>query len=159
MRVLGIDTGYAIAGWAILDKLDEMSLVDFGVVRTSSEQKNQERLGILYTDMLQLIKEFSPDEVAIESLFYFKNQKTVINVSQARGAIILAAENSGLPVFDYTPLQVKTSLTGYGRASKSQVQEMIKSMFNLAKIPSPDDAADAVGVGVCHINSQLVYNS
>jgi crossover junction endodeoxyribonuclease RuvC len=157
MRVLGIDTGIAITGWAIAEtcknEVNGVKLIDFGAVTTDSNLTTGERLKIVYDDVSSLIKEYKPDQLAIESLFYFKNQKTIINVSQSRGVVLLAGQESNLPIFDYTPLQVKTACTGYGRADKRQVQKTIQLMFKLAKLPKPDDIADAIAICVCHINT------
>jgi crossover junction endodeoxyribonuclease RuvC len=157
VKVLGIDTGIAIAGWAIVDKASGTStkdnLIDCGVVITESKDDPGKRLGVIFEGILQVIENYKPDVVAVESLFYFKNQKTVMSVSQARGVILLAAEKAGLKVYDYTPLQVKTAVTGYGRADKKQVQKMVKLIYGLAEVPKPDDAADAVAVATCHLHT------
>lgn len=153
-RVLSIDTGSAIVGWAIVDDLgNKLKQIDYGAVTTEKGVDMSLRLKKIYKDLDEIIKKYNPTEAAIESLFYFKNQKTVITVAQARGVIILAAANNNLPVFDYTPLQVKSAVTGYGRAEKKQVQFMVTKIFNLKEIPKPDDVADALAVGVCHLNT------
>jgi crossover junction endodeoxyribonuclease RuvC len=162
-RVLGIDIGIAITGWSIIEK-DEMisnklNLIDFGAVITHKDLAVENRLGIIFKSINEIIKNYNPTEVAVESLFYFKNQKTVINVSQARGVVLLSANLNDLKVFDYTPLQVKTAVTGYGRAEKQQVQKMIKILYALEKPPKPDDVADAIAVGTCHLNTSQYYKS
>lgn len=155
--IIGIDTGFATTGWAIARKNHEfknnIELVDFGCVETSKTRSDSLRLLDLYKELGEIIEKYKPDIMAIESLFFFKNQKTVIKVAQARGVILLAASNSNLPVYDYTPLQVKTSVTGYGRAEKSQVQRMVQMIYGLKELPKPDDAADAIAVATCHINT------
>ena len=154
MRVLGIDIGTAITGWAIIEKTSNKYKVHgYGVIRTSSEIPMPLRLSNIYESLIHLIGEYKPSHLAIEDLFFFKNQKTVIKVGQARGVVIVAAVNKGLEVFDYTPLQVKQAVTGYGRADKQQIQKMVKMILGLKEIPKPDDAADALAVGLCHLNS------
>lgn len=158
MRVLGIDCGLAITGWAIVDRDDTIARrsikqVDYGVIRTSSKIEIPERLLELYDNTIEIIEEFKPDITAVEDIFYFKNQKTVIKVSQARGVVVLAASKKGQEVFDYTPLQVKQAVCGYGRASKKQIQRMVKTILTLRETPKPDDAADALAVAICHLNS------
>lgn len=160
MRILGIDAGFAITGWSIVEKdlksVNGYKLIDYGAFETSSKDEYVHRLELLYEGISKIIEEYEPDQAAVEALFYFKNQKTVINVSQARGVILLAARHKSVPTFDYTPLQVKTSVTGYGRAEKKQVQKMVQMIFGLKEIPKPDDAADAVAIAVCHLNSLRV---
>lgn len=158
MKVIGIDCGLAITGWAVLEKNSNMlnkcpRVINYGVIRTEAGMKNGERLSKLYDDLASLIKKYKPDAAAIEDLFYFKNQKTVIKVGQARGVTILAAQKLKLDIFDYTPLQVKQAVCGYGRATKDQVQRMVKAILRLEKIPKPDDAADALAIAICHANS------
>ncbi|MCA9381461.1 crossover junction endodeoxyribonuclease RuvC [Candidatus Dojkabacteria bacterium] len=156
-RVMGIDTGIAIVGWSVIEKnpkfANKPKLIGYGAITTDSKQPTNERLAVIYKELTEKIEEYNPHVVAVESLFYFKNQKTVIGVSQARGVILLASEHSGRPTFDYTPLQVKTAVTGYGRADKQQVQKMVKLIYGLAEVPKPDDVADAIAVATCHINS------
>lgn len=157
MKVLGIDVGFATTGWSIIEKdgfsKNGMKLVDYGVILTDSKTPFEERLLQLFNGLCNIIDQHSPDQMAVESIFYFKNQKTVINVSQARGVILLAGKIKNIDTFNYTPLQVKTSVTGYGRAEKKQVQKMIQMIFGLKEVPKPDDAADAVAIAVCHISS------
>ena len=161
MRILGIDPGTGITGWGIIEKQEtqllanKIKVIAYGVIRTSAGLDMPIRLKDLYDELSDLIEKFSPTEVAIEDLFFFKNQKTVIKVGQARGVAIIAAVNKDLPVFDYTPLQVKQAVTSYGRASKSQIQKMVKVILNLQEIPKPDDAADALAVAICHLNARM----
>lgn len=155
MRILGIDPGTGITGWGIIDKnYNHLEVVDYGCIRTPAHELNQKRLCQIYDGMQLLLGEYQPDEMAIEELFYNRNSTTVISVGQARGVAILAAAQRGLEVFEYTPLQIKQAVTGYGQAGKQQVQFMIKNMLKLEAIPRPDDAADALAVAVCHSNWQ-----
>lgn len=157
--VLGIDVGIAITGWSIVQKDKETNfkedLIDCGAILTDAKLSTPARLKLLFDGLQEVIKTYEPREMAVESLFYFKNQKTVINVSQARGVIVLTGEIAGIPIFDYTPLQVKTSVTGYGRADKKQIQEMVKLIYKLKKVPQPDDVADAIAVATCHLSTQV----
>ncbi len=157
MRVIGIDVGFAITGWSIIDKdpmaRNHMKLVDSGALTTEAGQNIEHRLLKIFEGLVQVLNLYNPDVMAVESLFFFKNQKTVINVAQVRGIIVLAGELKKIPIFSYTPLQVKTAVTGYGRADKTQVQKMVKLIFSLNEVPKPDDIADAIAVGVCHLNS------
>ncbi|HIU09769.1 MAG TPA: crossover junction endodeoxyribonuclease RuvC [Candidatus Avidehalobacter gallistercoris] len=157
MRILGIDPGTGITGWGVIDKnYNQLTVVDYGCIRTPSHQLNQKRLCEIYDGMQILLSEYQPDEMAIEELFYNRNVTTVISVGQARGVLVLAAAQRGVPVYEYTPLQIKQAVTGYGRADKKQVQYMIQNLLNLAAIPRPDDAADALAVACCHSNWQQV---
>ena len=157
MRTLGIDIGTAITGWAVLEYKDNsrnsFKVVDYSSIQTSSKKPMAERLNIIYDELIKIIKKYKPYHMAVEDLFFFKNQKTVIKVGQARGVVILAGIKSGLSVYDYTPLQVKQAVTGYGRAEKKQVQEMVKKILHLDEVPKPDDVADALAVAICHLNS------
>lgn len=160
MKVMGIDVGYAITGWSILEKnsnyKNNLNLVDFGAITTTMDQAFSDRLRDLYLGLDKLIKLHNPTHIAIESLFYFKNKKTVINVAQARGVILLVSNLNNLEIFDYTPLQVKTSVTSYGRADKVQVQKMVKLIFGLNEsAPKLDDVSDAIAIAYCHINSYV----
>ena len=154
MRVLGIDPGTAIVGYSIIDyKNNKIQLIDYGCIYTNKEDSLSLRLEQVYLRVESLINLYKPDHMAIEELFFFKNQKTIISVAQARGVIILKAQLSGLDIYNYTPLQVKTGITGYGRANKKQVQEMTKIILKLNEIPKPDDAADAIAIAINHINT------
>lgn len=155
MRILGIDPGTGITGWGIIDKTyNQLAVVDYGCIRTAANELNQRRLCDIYDALLLLLREYQPDEMAIEELFFNRNSTTVISVGQARGVLILAAAQRGLQVFEYTPLQIKQAVCGYGKADKKQVQFMVKNMLGLAAAPKPDDAADALAVAVCHSNWQ-----
>lgn len=154
LKILGIDPGTGILGWGIIDKRgSNIHPVSFGCVRTESKQPMPDRLNLIFDGINDIIKKEKPDEVAVESLFFFKNQKTVITVAQARGVAIVCAKIAKLPVFEYTPLQVKQALTGYGRADKNQIQQMVKVTCKLKECPKPDDAADALAVAICHAQS------
>lgn len=151
VRILGIDPGYAIVGYAVLDyHSNRFTPVDIGQISTKAGVPFTTRLNDIYEDMVSLIDTYSPEQVAIEELFSNTNVKTVIKVGQARGVILLAAKRAGVPVFEYTPLQVKSSLTGFGRADKKQVQEMTKKILVLSDIIKPDDAADAAALAITH---------
>ena len=160
MRILGIDPGYAIVGFGVLDYSNGYDVVDFGVITTPKEEALPTRLMTIANCLKQIIEKYKPDVVAVEELFYFKNQKTVIPVAEARGVIILTCMQMGLHIFEYTPLQIKQALTGNGRAEKAQIQFMTKTILGLEKVPKPDDAADALAVAICHsqINPRLNIN-
>jgi len=154
MRIIGMDPGYAISGFGVIDYNNgRFKVVDYGVVTTDSHLLMSDRLKIIYESYLELIDLHQPDEAAIEELFFNTNSKTVIAVGQARGVHILASINRGIEIYEYTPLQIKQGLVGYGRAEKKQVQEMVKIMLNLSAVPRPDDAADALAVAICHAHS------
>ena len=160
MIIIGIDPGYAIVGYGIVEyKNNHFRVIDYGVITTTAETPFNERLETIFDAVAELIKRYSPVCLAIEKLFYNTNAKTVIDVSQARGVILLAAQKCALAVSEYTPLQVKQSVVGYGRAEKKQVQEMTRIILNLEKIPRPDDAADALALAICHAHSSgsLMY--
>ena len=153
MRILGIDPGYGIVGFGIIDyENSNYKVVDYGVIETPKEEDISVRLAMIYDAIGKLTEAFKPDQIAVEELFYFKNQTTVIPVAEARGVILLAAVHSCGEIFEYTPLQIKQALTGNGRAEKAQVQFMVKAILGLEKIPKPDDAADALAVAICHAN-------
>ena len=154
MRILGIDPGYAIVGYGIVDyEANRFKVVDYGAVTTQAHTPFDLRLQTIYNGLSCLIEKYSPDAMSIEKLFFNTNTTTAIDVAQARGVILLAAAKHGVPIFEYTPLQVKSSVTGYGRAEKKQVMDMIKSILRLEKIPKPDDTADALALAVCHAHS------
>lgn len=154
LKVLGIDPGIALTGFGIVENGPQgLTAIKYGVISTEAGQPLHHRLKILYDDLLTIIDTEKPDVVAVEELFFSKNAKTAIHASHARGVIILAAVNSGLELAEYTPLQVKQAVTGYGRADKAQVQAMVTRMLHLKSIPKPDDAADALAVAICHVNS------
>lgn len=153
MRILGIDPGTAITGYGIIDRqFNNYRVVDYGSIQTQAHTPMEERLCKIYEGMRWLIKEYEPDEIAVEELFFNRNVTTAITVGQARGVIILAAAQSGVKVNEYTPLQVKQAITGYGNAEKKQVQFMVKNILGLPRVPSPDDVADALAIAICHSN-------
>ncbi len=156
-RILGIDPGTAIVGWAVLDAQNNQNnnptVVAYGHIDTSKDNSDEKRLCEIADDITTVIHTHAPDVAAIEQLFFFKNQKTIITVAQARGVILQTCANNNLEIASYTPLQIKQSLTGYGRAQKKQMQEMITKVLHLKAIPQPDDTADALAVALCHNNS------
>lgn len=154
MIVLGIDPGYAIVGYGVVEyHNNHFRVLDFGAITTEAHTPFNERLERIYDCACAIIARYNPEALAIEKLFFNTNQKTAIDVAQARGALVLAAQKAKMPIFEYTPLQVKQSVVGYGRAEKKQVQEMTRLMLNLEKIPKPDDAADALAMAICHCHS------
>lgn len=151
MVILGIDPGYAIVGWGVIEyKANKFKVIDYGAVTTEAKTPFPLRLCDIYNGLCDIIKKYQPEVLSMEKLFYNNNAKTVIDVAQARGVITLAAQQNGLKIAEYTPLQVKQSVTGYGRAVKKQVQEMTRIILNLEKIPKPDDTADALAMAICH---------
>ena len=151
MVVLGIDPGYAIVGWGVIEySHSRFKVLGYGAITTEAQTPCPERLQIIYNDMCYLFTKYKPEVMSMEKLFYNSNQKTVIDVAQARGVITLAAQMNNKNIFEYTPLQVKQSVTGYGRAEKKQVMEMTRSILNLPEVPKPDDTADALAMAICH---------
>ncbi len=157
MIILGIDPGTATTGFGVIEKLkvqgQKLKVIDYGCIKTSMKFTTAERLEKIYNELNVLIKKHKPSTMAVEDIFFFKNAKTIIKVSQARGVILLTAAKSKIPIFEYTPLQIKQAITGYGRAEKNQVQKMVKILLNLKEIPKPDDAADALATAICCANS------
>lgn len=154
MIIFGLDPGIAIVGYGIIEVIgNRVRLIDFGVIETKSDLSLPERLKIIDDKLNKLIELHNVDELAIEELFFNKNVKTVINVAQARGVEVLSFVKRGILSYEYTPLQVKQAITGYGRADKKQMQESIKMIFKLKEIPKPDDAADAIAIALCHFFS------
>ncbi len=154
MVILGIDPGYAIVGYGAVEyKNNHFTVLGYGAVTTAAGLPFNKRLEFIYDGVTEIIDQFKPVSMSIEKLFFNSNAKTVIDVSQARGVLILAAQKQGLSICEYTPLQVKQSVVGYGRAEKKQVQEMTRILLNLEKIPRPDDAADALALAICHAHS------
>lgn len=157
LRVLGIDPGTATVGWAVVEQKEGgIFPLSYGHISTSPKDTPERRLIEIATDLSEIIQKYHPNEGAVEKLFYFKNQKTIIEVAQARGAILLTLAQHIPIIAEYTPLQIKQSLTGYGRAEKHQMQQMVKSVLNLTAIPKPDDTADALAVAICHIHSRKI---
>lgn len=154
MRILGIDPGYAILGYGILDmKGNRFSVVTYGSILTDAGMDMPSRLQVLYDRLSEIIEEYEPEEASIEELFFNNNAKTAILVGEARGVAVLACAKKGLKISEYTPLQIKQALVGYGRADKKQVQAMVKAILNLEKVPKPDDTADALAAAICHGHS------
>ncbi len=154
MIIIGIDPGYAIVGIGVVEyKGNKFRTLEYGAVTTSAGTPTVDRLKKIYDELTMYLEKYRPDAVAVEELFFNSNQKTAINVAQARGVILVALRNKNIPVYEYTPLQVKQSVTGYGRAQKGQIQQMVKTLLGLNAIPKPDDAADALALAICHAHS------
>jgi len=154
MRVLGIDPGFALVGFGIVEENNgKLTALDYGVISTPKEESFSTRLAMIYKGICDLIDTYKPDAIALEELFYFKNQKTVIPVAEARGVIVLAGIQKMGDMYEYTPLQIKQALTGNGRAEKKQIQYMVTNILGLSKVPKPDDAADAVAVAITHLQT------
>lgn len=149
--ILGIDPGYAIVGYGLIKyEANRFGVVDFGAITTPANMPFPDRLQSIYTDLCFLFEKHRPDALSIEKLFFNTNQKTAIDVAQARGVVLLTAKINNVPIFEYTPLQVKQSVVGYGRAEKKQVQEMTRQLLGLSAVPKPDDTADALAMAICH---------
>lgn len=156
MIILGIDPGIARTGYGIIEFIKgKYRVLEIGVIETSASLPFSKRLKQLYEELCSIIDKFSPDEIAIEELFFSKNTKTAMTVSQARGVIVLACSQKNQSIFEYTPLQVKQGITGYGKADKEQVTKMVMLILKLTQKPKPDDAADALAIAVCHANNAL----
>ncbi|MDD3890213.1 MAG: crossover junction endodeoxyribonuclease RuvC [Syntrophomonadaceae bacterium] len=154
MLVLGIDPGTAITGYGLVDhKSGKEKLITYGTITTPAGMKMHLRLCIINQEIDRLIAEYKPDAVAVEEIFYQKNAKTVITVAQSRGVVLMTAASAGVEVAEYTPLQVKQAVVGYGNAEKKQVQIMVQKILSMQQIPRPDDAADALAIAICHIHS------
>lgn len=152
--ILGIDPGIADTGFGVIDQRDDKTIcLEYGSIKTSSKLNMAERLEILNIELDKIICKYKPEVMAVEELFFNKNVKTALIVGQARGVIILTAKQNKIPVVEFTPLQVKQAVSTYGRASKMQVQKMVKLLLNLKQIPKPDDAADALAVAICASSS------
>ena len=155
MRILGIDPGYAIMGYGVLDyNGNRFKTVGYGSVETEAGLPMPERLKLLYDGLTEIIQKYEPDEVSIEELFFNRNVTTAIGVGEARGVAMLACVEGGLDVSEYTPMEIKQALVGYGKAEKAQVQMMVKTILNLPEVPKPDDTADAVAAAICHAHSR-----
>lgn len=154
MRIIGIDPGYAIVGFGVIEyEKSNFSVIGYGAVTTPAGIDFERRLEIIYSDISQILDNYKPQSLAIEKLYFQNNQKTAIDVAEARGVTVLAAAQRHIPIYEYTPLQVKQSVTGYGQAVKKQVQEMTKRILKLPQIPKPDDTADALAIAVCHAHT------
>lgn len=154
MRILGVDPGYAIVGFGVVDhQNNHFTTVEYGAITTPAKTEFSLRLETIYRELNELVEEYKPQAMAIERLYFNSNQKTAIDVAQARGVVLLCARLNGLEIYEYTPLQVKSSVVGYGHAEKKQVQEMVRTILHLEKVPKPDDAADALAIAICHGHS------
>ena len=153
MIIMGIDPGTAMTGYGIIEEEENLSVIDYGCIKTEPNLSTAERLVKIDRQLTKLIRKHKPKKVAIEDIFFFKNLKTAVKVSQARGVVLARVAQMKIPIMEYTPLQVKQAVASYGRADKSQVQKMVKLLLNLREIPKPDDAADALAVAICCANS------
>ncbi len=150
MRIIGIDPGTGIVGFGIIDATGgETTFVDAGVIKTPPHQEDSQRLYTIYDDLREIIKTHKPEVMAVEKLFFIRNITTAMSVSQARGVVLLLGRQEDLRLFEYTPLQVKQAVTGYGKADKKQIQEMVKVILKLPQTPKPDDVADALATAIC----------
>ena len=156
MKILGIDPGMAIVGYSLLEKEGEvLTLLNSGSIQTPKDKKESARLLEIYNDMTSLVERFKPDVAAIEKLFFFKNQTTVMPVAHARGVILAVLEKFGIPIYEYTPMEVKQVLTGYGRADKKEVEQMVKISLGVDTLPKLDDTVDSIAIAICHTRSAL----
>jgi crossover junction endodeoxyribonuclease RuvC len=154
IRILGVDPGYAIVGFGVLDYDGiKFTPIEYGAILTEAHTPFPDRLKAIHTDMEFIFEKYAPECMAIEKLYFTSNQKTGIDVAQARGVTVLSAAERNVPIYEYTPLQVKSAVVGYGKAEKKQVMEMTRQLLNLAQIPKPDDAADALAIAICHGHS------
>ncbi len=153
MRILGIDPGVALTGWGVIDtdktRDNGLALVDYGVIKTAKDLEQGQRLHEIYTQLGILIKKYKPDIASMEKLFFCRNVTTAISVGEARGVILMAVKEGNLPLKEFTPMQVKSGVCGYGKADKKQVQTMVKAILQMDEIPKPDDAADGLAVAIC----------
>ncbi|MBW3568728.1 crossover junction endodeoxyribonuclease RuvC [Candidatus Parcubacteria bacterium] len=151
MKILGIDPGTGILGFGVIEADgNRASLLDGGVIKTPVNQESSVRLKTIFDELTEIIKQHKPEVMAVEKLFFAQNVTTAMTVAQARGVVLLCGQQNGLSVFEYTPLQIKQALTGYGRAEKKQIQEMVRVVLKLKDIPKPDDCADALATAICH---------
>jgi len=158
LKIIGIDPGYAIVGYGVVKyEGSRYTTLDYGAIVTDAGTPFNRRLEIIYDSLTETLIKWKPDAMAVEQLFFTTNAKTAIAVGQARGVILLAAQKCGIEVFDYTPLQVKQAVVGYGKAEKKQVMEMTKLILKLDKVPKPDDTADALAIAICHAHSAGSY--
>ena len=154
MRILGIDPGYAITGYSIIDyEGNKFKLINSGAITTNAGVSFPLRLTKIFDDLNMLIDEFKPDAISVEELLFNNNAKTAINVAQARGVVLIVGCKRNIPTFEYTPLQIKQAVTGYGRADKMQVQRMVKTILNVEKLPKLDDTTDSMAAAICHAHS------
>ena len=157
MRILGIDPGTGILGFGVIEgSVQAPKMVDAGVIRTKVHQPEPERLLIIYESLQEIVTTTKPQVMSVEKLFFARNVTTAMSVSQARGVVLLVAQQHGLPIFEYTPMQIKLALTGYGKADKKQVQEMVRLLLKLKEVPKPDDCADALAAALTHSTSVVL---
>lgn len=157
MRVLGIDPGSSVTGYGIVDELNgSISAVTWGTIRTSNRLPFPKRLKTIHDGLTEIIKKYSPDVASIENLFFAENAKSALKLGQVRGAAILSAANQSVEVAEYTPLEIKQAISGYGRADKGQIQNMVSILLNLNEVPKPFDASDALAIAICHINTSAL---
>lgn len=161
MAVIGIDPGTAITGFGIIEENTEGSIkaVEYGVFRTETKLKPEERLASIYQQLNEVVSRHVIESAAVERLFFQKNTKTALSVGEARGVILLALTQKGIPLYEYNPVDIKQAVTGYGRADKPQIQQMVKVLLALDDIPRPDDAADALAIAICHIHQRKFTDS
>lgn len=154
MRILGIDPGFAITGYSVIDYIgNKFKLITSGAITTDAGVSFPIRLEKIYDDLVAIITEYKPDAISVEELFFNNNAKTAINVAQARGVILVVGRKMNIDTFEYTPLQIKQSVVGYGRADKIQVQKMVKAILNVEKLPKLDDTTDSMAAAICHAHS------
>lgn len=157
MRIMGIDPGMALVGYGVIEiENGEAILKTSGSIRTEKDKTVPTRLAEILTDIKALIEMYKPDVVSVEDLFFFKNQKTIIPVAQARGVILAVIESLNVPIYEYTPMQVKQVLTGYGRATKKEVEDMVRLVIKNKELPKLDDTVDAIAIAICHARSQII---
>lgn len=149
LRILGIDPGYDVVGWSVLG--DGLKLIDYGFIKTSPSDPIEERLLQIHRSLNRIISEYTPDSAAVEKIYFSKNAKSVIDVSKAIGVITVTLKLKDLPFYEYTPIQVKKSITGYGHAEKSQIKFVIEKLTGAGQLKGPDDAIDAIGIALCHL--------
>ena len=154
MRILGIDPGFAITGYSIIDyQGNKFKLIDSGAITTKAGVSFPQRLTKIYDDLSMIIDKYKPDAISVEELFFNNNVKTAINVAQARGVVLVVGCQKQIPTYEYTPLQIKQAVAGYGRADKIQVQKMVKAILNVEKLPKLDDTTDSMAAAICHAHS------
>ena len=154
MKILGIDPGMAIVGYALIEVInDKIELLTSGSIQTDKNLSDSKRLVEIYDDLSLIVEKYQPDCASVEQLFFFKNQKTIIPVAEARGVILTVLEKFKIPTYSYTPMEVKQVLTGYGRAEKKQVEQMVKLTLNSSNLPKLDDTVDAIAIAICHSRS------
>jgi crossover junction endodeoxyribonuclease RuvC len=161
MVIIGIDPGLATTGYGIIkieNRKSKFEIIDYGCIRTAPKIPFAERLEIIYKELNNLIKKYKPDKIAIEKIFFARNVKTAMQIGEARGVVTLIAVQNKIPIFEFTPLQIKQALTSYGQASKEQIQKMVKIILNLKEIPKPDDAADALAIAITCSQNKITAN-